>query len=87
MQIEILNNERKEKILCMLKQHDGCTISDVSRLLGIHPSTASKYLAVMDAERSVICKQIGMAKVYKTTPVNDAKRPSTLASTHSKVVP
>ena len=61
----LLRNELREKIIVALKQNDGCTISDVSRLLDIHPSTASKYLAVMEAERSVIRKQIGMAKVFK----------------------
>ncbi len=65
MQIELLRNELREKIIAALKQRDGCTISDVSRLLDIHQSTASKYLAVMEAERSVVCKHIGMAKVFK----------------------
>ena len=65
MQIELLRQELKADIIEILKQNDGCTISDVSRLLDIHPSTASKYLAVMEAERSVIRKQIGMAKVFK----------------------
>lgn len=74
MQIEILNKEtaplgalqqRKEEILGLLKQNDGCTITNISRMLDIHPSTASKYLAVMEAERSVVCRQIGMAKVFR----------------------
>ena len=65
MQLEILKPERKEKILDLLKQNDGLTITDISKLLEIHPSTASKYLAVMEAERSVVCKHIGMAKVFR----------------------
>ncbi len=65
MQIELLNPEKREKITAMLKQNDGLTITDISKLLDIHPSTASKYLAVMEAERSVVCKHIGMAKVFK----------------------
>ncbi len=69
MQVEILNSERKEKILALIKQNDGLTITDISRLLYIHPSTASKYLAVMEAERFVICKHIGMAKVFTVRSV------------------
>ena len=65
MQIELLRQELKIKIIDTLKKNDGCTISDVSRSLDIHPSTASKYLAVMEAERSVICRHIGMAKVFR----------------------
>ena len=63
MQVALLRHGLKEKILGILGTQ-GCTISDVSRLLSIHPSTASKYLAVMDAEGSVSRRLIGMAKLY-----------------------
>ena len=69
MQLEILRNELREKIISSLKQHDGLTITDISRLLDIHPSTASKYLAVMEAEHAVACKHVGMAKVFTVRSV------------------
>ena len=65
MQLEILRLELREKITIALKEKDGLTITDISKLLDIHPSTASKYLAVMEAEGTVSRRLIGMAKVYK----------------------
>ncbi|GEM_PF-2515274 len=65
----LLRNELREKIIALIKQNDGLTITNVSKLLRIHPSTSSKYLAVMEAERSVVCKHIGMAKVFTVRSV------------------
>ena len=67
MEVGLLRHELKEKILAVLDSQS-CTISDVSRLLSIHPSTASKYLAVMEAEGSVSRRLIGMAKLYGKKP-------------------
>jgi len=67
MQIEMLRNELREKIISALKQSDGLTITDMSKLLDIHHSTASKYLAVMEAEGAVSRRLIGMAKVFKVS--------------------
>lgn len=60
----LLRSDLKSRILEALKDKNGCTISDVSRALEIHPSTASKYLAVMEAEGIVSRRLIGMAKVF-----------------------
>ena len=61
--------KREEKtrrlILETLRKNDGLTISDVSRILDIHYTTASKYLAVMEAQKIVTRKDIGMAKLFK----------------------
>ena len=61
--------KREEKtrrlILEALKKSDGLTISDMSRILDIHYTTASKYLAVMEAQGLVTRKDIGMAKLFK----------------------
>jgi len=61
--------KREEKtrrlILETLRKSDGLTISDVSRILDIHYTTASKYLAVMEAQGVVLRKDIGMAKVFR----------------------
>lgn len=56
----------KARILATLAENgDGLTISDISRILGNHYTTVSKYLAVMEAEKKVIRRDIGMAKVFK----------------------
>lgn len=56
----------KNRILKILKNYeDGLTITDVSRLLGIHYTTASKYLAVLEAEGKVVHRRIGMAKLFR----------------------
>jgi predicted transcriptional regulator len=56
----------KKKIFRLLeKQPAGLTITDVSKILGIHYSTSSKYLAVLEAERKVVRRDIGMAKLFK----------------------
>jgi predicted ArsR family transcriptional regulator len=55
----------KTRILSSLKASDGLTIKEMSEKLGIHHVTASKYLAVLEAEKRVLCKKIGMAKVFK----------------------
>ncbi len=56
----------KNRILKLLqKQEGGLTITDVSKILRIHYSTSSKYLAVLEAERKVVRRDIGMAKLFK----------------------
>lgn len=56
----------KERILATLRENkDGLTISDISRILDLHYTTASKYLAVLEAERKLVRRDIGMAKVFK----------------------
>lgn len=56
----------KNEILKILKDHEeGLTITDVSKLLQIHYTTASKYLAVLEAEGKIFHRDIGMAKLFK----------------------
>jgi predicted ArsR family transcriptional regulator len=58
--------ERTRKlILEALRKSDGLTISDMSRLLNIHYTTASKYLAVLEAMNLVMHRDVGMAKMFK----------------------
>ena len=64
-----MDREKKIKraILNFLKKHrEGLTITDVSRLLGIHYITATKYLAVLEAEGKLTHRKVGMAKLFKT---------------------
>ena len=56
---------RKRILDTLAKNEDGLTISDIARLLDMHYTTVSKYLAVMEAEGLVARRDIGMAKVYK----------------------
>lgn len=57
----------KKNILSFLKKHDeGITITDVSKFLGIHYITATKYLAVLEAEGKLTHRKVGMAKLFKT---------------------
>lgn len=56
----------KKLILDALRKNpDGLTISDVSRLLDLHYTTVSKYLAVLEAMNLVTRRDIGMAKVFR----------------------
>ena len=56
----------KDRILKLLqKQKEGLTITDITRLLQIHYSTSSKYLAVLEAEGKIVRRDIGMAKLFR----------------------
>lgn len=56
----------KNRIFKLLQNRkEGLTITDVTKLLQIHYSTSSKYLAVLEAEGKVVRRDIGMAKLFK----------------------
>ena len=61
--------EREEKakqlILKTVENSKGMTITDVSKKLNIHYTTASKYLAVLEAEKKITRRDIGMAKLFE----------------------
>ncbi|MBI2232583.1 MAG: winged helix-turn-helix transcriptional regulator [Candidatus Aenigmarchaeota archaeon] len=54
----------RSRILKLIEKSGGLTISEISRDLGMHYTTASKYLAVLEAEKKVIHRRIGMAKLF-----------------------
>jgi DNA-binding IclR family transcriptional regulator len=55
----------KDRILKLLKlSPQGLTITEVTKILQIHYSTSSRYLAVLEAERKISCRNIGMAKLF-----------------------
>jgi predicted transcriptional regulator len=59
----------KDKIFHLLKiNKDGLTITETSKKLKIHYTTASKYLAVLEAEGKLKHRDIGMAKLFE---IND----------------
>jgi predicted ArsR family transcriptional regulator len=57
--------DTKNQILDLLKKKEGLTITEVANKLDLHHITASKYLAVLEAEKRIIHRGIGMAKVFK----------------------
>lgn len=64
----------KDRILKLLETNrEGLTITDTSKRLGIHYITASKYLAVLEAEGRVKRRDIGMAKVFRTNKMGEIK--------------
>ena len=59
----------KDRIFQLLKSNkEGLTITETSRILKIHYITASKYLAVLEAEGKLKHRDIGMAKLFR---IND----------------
>jgi predicted ArsR family transcriptional regulator len=56
----------KNQILGLLGKNGGLTITEIAHNLAVHHITASKYLAVLEAEKRVMHRGIGMAKVFKT---------------------
>jgi predicted transcriptional regulator len=64
--ITLREQETRNRILNLIRENgDGLTISDISRVLEIHYTTASKYLAVLEAEKRVVHRGIGMAKLFR----------------------
>jgi len=62
----------KDRIFQLLKVNkEGLTITETSKKLKIHYITASKYLAVLEAEGKLKHRNIGMAKLFK---INDEGR-------------
>ena len=56
----------KEHLIDVLKKHpDGLSISNISKLTGLNRLTASKYLSIMEAEKTVEFRRIGMTKLFK----------------------
>jgi len=54
-----------ERILKLLeKKSYGLTIEEVANSLDINRATASKYLAILNAEKKVIVREVGKAKLH-----------------------
>lgn len=58
----------KECIIEALKNSDGLSISNVSRDLKVNYTTASKYLAILKAEKRVTYRKIGIVKLFRAVP-------------------
>ena len=58
-------NNIKERIIGLLEERNyGLTIEEISKFLEISRSTASKYLAVLEAEKKLVVRDIGKAKLH-----------------------
>jgi response regulator of citrate/malate metabolism len=59
------NSDIKDYILDLLSEKNyGLTIEEVASFLEVNRSTASKYLAVMQAEGKVHVREVGKAKLH-----------------------
>ena len=55
----------KKNIMDLLKKKTyGLTIEDVSQILDINRATASKYLFALEAERVIVARPVGKAKLH-----------------------
>ena len=54
----------EKRILKLLGKHDYLTIEETASKLGMHRTTASKYLAVLEAKGLVKYRPVGKAKLY-----------------------
>ena len=69
-----IQNDIPLRIQRLLRKYDGLTISDVARKLDIHYTTASKYLAVLEAEKKIVRRDVGMAKLFRVVATGYDKR-------------
>lgn len=66
----IRNQKREQKTRSLImdslsKNDSGLSISDLSRMLEMHYTTISKYVAVLEAEGMIVHREFGMAKVFR----------------------
>ncbi|NOQ56245.1 MAG: hypothetical protein GQ477_05580 [Nanohaloarchaea archaeon] len=55
----------KKKIIDSLTERTfGLTIEDISKIVDVNRATASKYLLVLSAEKKIISRTVGKAKVH-----------------------
>lgn len=55
----------KSNILSLLKKKTyGLTIEEISQILDINRATASKYLFALEAEKLIVARPVGKAKLH-----------------------
>jgi Fic family protein len=55
----------KERIVETLRQHpEGLTTQDISRLIGTHRHTATRYLAELKGAEIIHCRTVGPATLH-----------------------
>jgi len=58
------NNTKKEIFELLAEKNYGLTIEEVANALKTSRSTASKYLAIMEAEGKILVREVGKAKLH-----------------------
>ena len=60
-------DDTKERVLKLLEEvyPQDLPISEIAKRLGISRNTASKYVAILEAEGKIECRFIGKAKLCK----------------------
>ncbi len=58
------NGTRGDILKLLTEKNYGLTIEEIASNLNINRSTASKYLAVMDAEKKILVREVGKAKLH-----------------------
>jgi predicted transcriptional regulator len=62
----MIKNDAKNRIVRVLKEYpEGLTVSRIAELANLSRLTASKYLSIMEVEKIVEFRRIGMAKLFK----------------------
>ena len=62
----MVKNDAKIRIIRVLKEYpEGLTVSRIAELAILSRLTTSKYLAIMEIEKIVKFRKIGMAKLFK----------------------
>ena len=65
MDIRSNNDDLKKSIIELLSRNRyGLTIEDVARSLNINRATASKYLLALEAEKFIVSRNVGAAKLH-----------------------
>jgi predicted transcriptional regulator len=66
----MIKNDAKNRIVRVLKEYpEGLTVSRVAELANLSRLTTSKYLSIMEVEKVVEFRKIGMAKLFKLKEV------------------
>jgi len=82
-----MKNHIEEKILKVLsKNRDGVTIADISRHIGVHRNTVSKYIFGLVKEGTVNQRRIGVVSLcYLSTSTKPVKEKEFLEKLKRKI--
>ena len=60
----MINDVRKSILSVLAKKTYGLSIEEISDILSINRATAAKYLFAMEADKSIVARSIGKAKLH-----------------------
>jgi DNA-binding IclR family transcriptional regulator len=71
----LVQNHVKERIIDVLKQHpEGLTAVDISKILGSHRHTITKYIYQLVGEGLLYQREVGTAKLCYLKEENNARK-------------